>query len=146
DEPPSPTIRLLPTQRFLGFAVAGFLLHEARVRVLPTLSAPETPRLQPPGFTGDEPVAWCLDGPDAVCRVLASARGDRLIRFLCAAERPLGAPLEGTPPPPSPGEEPRPSVRPRRATVVPPYAGRVAFLGHFVRAGHLRHWDPGLAG
>lgn len=145
DESPSPTIRLLSAQRFLGFAVAGFLLHEARVRVLPTLSAPETLRLEPSAFLGDEQVAWFLGGLEAVCRVIAAARGDRLIRFLCAEERPLGAAPEDTPPPPPAEEEPRSLVRPRRTTAVPPYAGRVAFLGHFVRAGHLRHWDPGLA-
>ena len=36
------------------------------------------------------------------------------------------------------------AVAPPRTTIVPPYAGRVSFLAHFVRAGHLRHWDPGL--
>ncbi len=141
---PSPTVRLLSSQRFLGFAVAGFLLHEARVRVLPTLSQPETLRLEPSAYISDEQVEWFLAAVERMCRVCADARGDRLIRFLCADERPLGRDLALTPAPP-PSDVGRLRVRPHRATSVPPYAGRVAFLGHFIRSGHLRHWDPGLS-
>lgn len=143
DDAESPTLRQLASQGLLGFVVAGFLLNEARVRVLPTLSRPETLRLQPSAFITDAQVDRALAALERVCALLEHDRGDRVIRYLCAdtagaMPRPADASRSGT------GPIVRAPTRPRRPTTVPPYAGRVSFLAHFIRAGHLRHWDPGL--
>lgn len=144
----SPTLRNLASQGFLGFIVAGFLLNEERVRVLPTLSRPETLRIQPSAFVSDAQVARFLAAIERACAILEHDRGDRLIRYLCADERGvLPRPLRGgggSSASSGTGVLVRTSTRPPRTTIVPPYAGRVSFLAHFVRAGHLRHWDPGL--
>ena len=142
DEAGSPTIRTLASQGFLGFVAAGYLLDEHRVRVLPTLSRPETLRVQPSAYITDEAIDRFLAAVERLCRILQLDRGDRLIRYLTrgpgeaeapdAARRPVSGVLGGTP------------VRPARPARVPPYAGRVSFVGHFIRPGHLRHWDPGL--
>lgn len=140
----SPTLRQLASQGLLGFVVAGFLLNEERVRVLPTLSRAETLRIQPSAFVSDAQVDRFLAAIERACALLEHDRGDRLIRYLCADAR-------GTIPRPArvgaasgTGPIVRAPTRPERATTVPPYAGRVSFLAHFIRAGHLRHWDPGL--
>ncbi|MCO5167769.1 MAG: aminotransferase class III-fold pyridoxal phosphate-dependent enzyme [Planctomycetes bacterium] len=145
DDAESPTLRQLASQGLLGFVVAGFLLDEERVRVLPTLSRPETLRIQPSAFVTDAQVDRFLAAVERALALLEHDRGDRLIRYLCAdatgaAPRPADASRSGT------GPIVRAATRPRRATSVPPYAGRVSFLAHFIRAGHLRHWDPGLGG
>src|SRR5262249_2999159 len=112
---------------------------------------PETLRLQPSAFIDDAQVDRALGALERVLVILAHDRGDRLIRYLCTgpdgavpAAAPRGdAPHQG--PAPGTASGGRGALRPRRTASVPPFAGRVSFLGHFIRAGHLRHWDPGLA-
>ncbi|RMG15622.1 MAG: aminotransferase class III-fold pyridoxal phosphate-dependent enzyme [Planctomycetota bacterium] len=140
DESPSPTLRLLSNQGFLGFAIAGYLLHEHRVRVLPTLSNRSVLRLQPSAFIADEAIARFLAAFDEACGLVAAHRADALLRFLTTPDEASFRPTQAA-------RAPAPArSRPLVLTKVPPYAGRVSFLGHFIRPGHLRHWDPGLQG
>ncbi|MBT7693550.1 MAG: hypothetical protein HN750_16265, partial [Gemmatimonadales bacterium] len=138
----------IASQGFLGFCLAGHLLFESRIRVLPTLSHPETLRLQPSAFITDEQIDTFLEAVDHVCAILERDRGDQLIGFLCADEGVRFAKAEETVKGSTSARSARIArirpTRPQRASVIPPYAGRVAFLGHFIRPGHLRHWDPGL--
>lgn len=149
DDSASPTVRTLSSQGFLGFVIAGHLLDEERIRVLPTLSRPETLRLQPSAYVTDAHIDRLIGAIEKVCVNLKHDRGDRLVRYLCVDER-GGSPIFLARPPGGPsvraasGLLDRAPTRPRRIAKVPPYAGRVSFLGHFIRAAHLRHWDPGL--
>lgn len=145
DDSASPTLRTLSSQGFLGFIVAGFLLNEERVRVLPTLSRPETLRLQPSAFIEDAQLDRFLGAFERVLTILANDRGDRLIRYLARGAPGEAGTFSGPRPQRGTASDERVALRPRKNTTVPPYAGRVSFLGHFIRAGHLRHWDPGLA-
>src|SRR5262249_22615687 len=49
----SPLLRVLSEQALLGFFASGWLLHEARIRVTPTLSSHGTIRLEPSAFIED---------------------------------------------------------------------------------------------
>ncbi|MBI4615710.1 MAG: aminotransferase class III-fold pyridoxal phosphate-dependent enzyme [Planctomycetes bacterium] len=161
DDSDSPTIRVLSSQGHLAFVVAGYLLHAAGIRVLPTLSRPETIRIQPSARISEEMIDQFLDGMERVCRVLDLDRSDQLIRYLCV-EDPAAAPPE--PAGVGPVDETRPmpvqeraalvektlvvrrrATRPTRADAIPAYSGRVSFLGHFIRPGHMRRWDPALS-
>ncbi len=157
DDSDSPSIRVLSSQGYLGFAIAGYLLNVCRVRVLPTLSRPETIRIQPSAFLTDEEIERFLEGVKRVCRLLDLDRSDQLIRFLCVRDeldvatsaeeesralkkraRDMKSELLST------HITRRRATRPIRPESVPAYSGRVSFVGHFIRPGHLRHWDPAL--
>lgn len=141
----SPTIRVLSEQELLGFALAGYLLNEHRVRVLPTLSQPNTLRIQLSGLAGDAEREHLVGALERMCRILEADRSDLLVGYLCrAGEWP--APADDAEAGEAAGPVARVApARPARRERVPPFAGRVAFLGHFIRAGHLGLWDPALA-
>jgi acetylornithine/succinyldiaminopimelate/putrescine aminotransferase/predicted amino acid dehydrogenase len=144
EEAESPTFRVLSEQGLLGFMVAGYLLNVCRVRVLPTLSQPDTLRLQLSGLLGQEELDHLLSGLERVCRTLADSRGDDLIAFLTDdAEWPAPNTTRARKRALPSGMGPV-GTRPARRQKVPPYAGRVAFMGHFIRPGHLGLWDPAL--
>ncbi|MDP7034451.1 MAG: aminotransferase class III-fold pyridoxal phosphate-dependent enzyme [Planctomycetota bacterium] len=155
DESDSPTIRVLSSQGYLGFAIAGYLLNTFRIRVAPTLSRPQTLRIEPSAFLEDEPTHDFLTAIDRICRILAFDRGDELIRFLCAPDDDdfsTSLPNLANEEVSDKRSQPvfttqvmkRRRTRPIRPDQVPAQVGRVSFLGHFIRPGDMRLWDPAL--
>jgi acetylornithine/succinyldiaminopimelate/putrescine aminotransferase/predicted amino acid dehydrogenase len=154
----SPLLRLLGQQNLLGFFVCGYLLHEERIRVAPTITAHGTIRLQPSAFVATAAIDRCCA---ALRRVLAMLRdGDayRLSRFLTLSayseaadelER-LGA-LTPRPPRPQAGEGKGPTQWEGVRAAVPVIRvddespAVVGFLSHFLAPEDLRDWEPGLA-
>jgi hypothetical protein len=164
---PSPFLRVLGEQNLLGFVVCGHLLHEARVRVAPTIAAHGTIRLQPSAYVTREAIDRCCA---ALARVFAMIRdGDAhdLAGFLTRLDAdggdatnatdvgPATGTLRGVPPSPAvPHAGPRAgaSAHPTGAaskqdiTSAVPIAGRgvpvVGFLAHFPAPEDLRHWEP----
>ena len=129
---PAPLMRVVCEQELLGFLISGYLLHEHRIRVIPTLSAHTTIRLAPSAYVERTDI-------DRLCaalkQLLATIRaGDmfQLTRFLVDRAR--------EPDPPTPRHRPRSMSGERPAA-----AARVGFLAHFLEPGDLRRWDPSLA-
>jgi acetylornithine/succinyldiaminopimelate/putrescine aminotransferase/predicted amino acid dehydrogenase len=134
----SPLLRVLSEQSLLGFFVSGTLLHEERVRVAPTLSFHQTIRLEPSAAIPDEAIDRFCGALERTLAALHEGDAYRIARFLAgrAGEDPPRGPR------PAPREPPAftaPGWAPSR------FARKVAFLGHFLEPGDLRHWDPSLA-
>ena len=65
-----------------GYLVSGFLLHQHRVRVLPTASAPNTLRFQPSIGISDAQVDQLETGLRALCAAVRAADDAALLGFL----------------------------------------------------------------
>jgi acetylornithine/succinyldiaminopimelate/putrescine aminotransferase len=68
-----------------GFLASGYLLHEHRIRLFPTGSAPNTLRLQPSVYVTDEEVDRLAAGLRALCALLRAGDDQGLTAF--AAKR-----------------------------------------------------------
>ncbi|MBN2798990.1 MAG: aminotransferase class III-fold pyridoxal phosphate-dependent enzyme [Deltaproteobacteria bacterium] len=129
----SPVLRMLSDQELLGYAIAGYLLYEHRIRVAPTLSQNHTLRLEPSAYLSDPDLDKALAGFEALCEVLDKESTYHLVRFVVGAEQPGDtAPV---------ADQRRPWVRhtPQEGEA------RVAFIGHFIDADHMPLLDPGFA-
>lgn len=80
----SPMVRQTQPAGLFGFLVSGFLLHEHRIRVMPTGSAPNTLRLEPSIALTDDEIARLADGLREVCAVLRADDDARLTAFVGA--------------------------------------------------------------
>lgn len=119
---------------FYGYVVAGHLLHAHRIRVMPTLSAPMTLRIQPSAYLERDEIDWAVGAFEKTAAVIR--RGD--FGTLCAH---LAAPTV------SPWRPPQRFARPRRVPATsaePPNPPRVAFLANVQQAGDLRGLAPEL--
>jgi predicted amino acid dehydrogenase len=129
DDSESALIRVLAEQDQLASFVAGSLLREHRVRVLPTLSAKSTLRLEPSAFVERTELDRFVDALAWTCDVLRRDDTYRLARYAV-------------------GREGRDATWRRRPQVATPAssqgAARVGFLAHFLSPDELRHWEPGL--
>jgi acetylornithine/succinyldiaminopimelate/putrescine aminotransferase/predicted amino acid dehydrogenase len=124
---PSPFLRVASEQGLLGYVVAGYLLHEEGIRVAPTLSSPETIRLQPSAYVE---LAELDRFGEAIERVAIALRDRDVLRLTghLAGRSGVNASVVRE-------EVPAPVRRPGERR-------RVAFLGHFLEPQHLREWDP----
>lgn len=137
--PPSPRSsfeRALVDQELFGYVVAGHLLHRHAVRILPTLSAPNTLRVEPSAFVRDADIDVLIDALDKTCAVIERRDTARLVDHLAETPATYWPVPTGTPRPRShPIPEPLPWGAPRR----------VAFLANFSSPGDLRSLAPELA-
>ncbi len=137
----SPLVRVMAEQDLLGFFLSGWLLHEAAIRTAPALSLHRTIRLEPSALVSTDDLDRFVDALDRVLDLVEAGDSFGLVRFL------VGRAGEDAPSPPS--TEP-----PFRDTPVSTagwvstrrrFSRNVAFLGHFLEPGDIRHWDPALA-
>lgn len=131
---PSNVIRMLSDHGYLGYAIAGYLLHEAGFRVAPTLSAATTIRLEPSAFIDAEHLVRFVDAVDRLCEILERGNAYRLVRYVVGLADPTDA---------SPIEDfsHNPAGLRREA---PRCEKRVAFIGHFIQAQDAMRWEPSL--
>ena len=122
----------------LGILAAAWLLNRHRIRVLPTLSAPRTLRVEPSVAIGDAAIDRLAAALRALAQALRDGDGRELFGFLAEGEQRLTAPGES------------PEVVPHLSAVVdPPARGatRIAFLNHFVHPEReLVALDPTMGG
>ncbi|MEV2240973.1 aminotransferase class III-fold pyridoxal phosphate-dependent enzyme [Micromonospora sp. NPDC049891] len=133
-QPESALLRAVFDAESLGFLIAGRLLHAHRVRVMPTLSAPTTVRVQPSALLEPEDIERAVAAFDDVAGLLA--KGDYAALLSHLAVPPTGAwrPRQHVPPP----------ARHRRAghdRDVP----HVVFLANLDNASTVRSLAPELA-
>uniref|UniRef100_UPI001461473A aminotransferase class III-fold pyridoxal phosphate-dependent enzyme n=1 Tax=Nocardia higoensis TaxID=228599 RepID=UPI001461473A len=119
-----------------GYVVAGYLLHTHGIRVLPTLSAPTTLRIQPSAFLSDTEMARIETALDEVAALLS--RGDLATLLAHLAVPPITNPTV----PERVKLSRRRPVAPAREWKAP---RRVAFLANLPEAADLRRFAPELA-
>lgn len=147
DRSPALLLRLLSERGELGLAAAGYLLHEHRLRVLPTLGDPFTLRMEPSAGIGAAEEARVMESLDDLCGRLAAADVPRLTRFLWAGGAQRGGAAAETVAAAEPGARcwhAFGGARFRRAQRRAP-ALRAAWLGHLIDAADLAALDPACA-
>ncbi|MEO8259487.1 MAG: aminotransferase class III-fold pyridoxal phosphate-dependent enzyme [Acidobacteriota bacterium] len=78
---PSFLLRLLTNQDDLVFVIVGYLFNVHRIRVAPTLSDPQTLRLEPSLLIGDEEIDRCTAALEDVCEKLRAHDAVGLTRY-----------------------------------------------------------------
>ncbi|KAA5834954.1 aminotransferase class III-fold pyridoxal phosphate-dependent enzyme [Saccharopolyspora hirsuta] len=76
----------LQAQGQFGFLASGFLLHEHRIRLFPTGSAPNTLRLEPSVQVTDEEIDRLATGLRALCALLRAGDDQGLTAFIAKRE------------------------------------------------------------
>ncbi len=121
---------------FFGYVVAGYLLHVHRIRVMPTLSAPMTLRIQPSAYIEPAEIERAVAALDTLAGLIQRGEFSSLLTHLTKPSS-----LDWVPP--------QAIARPRQLTGhsrpvwgKPP---RVAFLANLREAGDLREHAPELA-
>ncbi|MET9024549.1 aminotransferase class III-fold pyridoxal phosphate-dependent enzyme [Nocardia sp. NPDC004168] len=133
--PESALLREVCAPDMFGYVVAGYLLHRHAIRVLPTLSAPTTLRVQPSAFVTQGDMARLAAALDDVAALLHRGRYDVLLAHLAAPVTTKPTVTERAP-------------LPRRADMPPardPHAPtKVAFLANLPETADLRRLAPEL--
>jgi acetylornithine/succinyldiaminopimelate/putrescine aminotransferase/predicted amino acid dehydrogenase/acyl-coenzyme A synthetase/AMP-(fatty) acid ligase len=128
--------RALAVSKVLGYVFSAYLLKRWRLRVLPTLSAPNGLRIEPSAYITDEEIDRVAAGIEDLVRKVEGRRAYDL--FL-----PL---MDGDPFEDNKGRQARPGLIHRREDEPAENAARVAFIAHFSRpAEELRIIDKELS-
>ncbi len=126
-------LRMAARHESLGVLASAYLLNRHGIRVLPTLSAPDTLRLEPSAFVDDVALERLGHGLEAFAGALQRGDTCELVSFL-VEERPD-----------APAEDPTTPVLDCRIEPPAPGAVRVAFLNHFTApARELSFAEPSL--
>ena len=136
-------LRIFAERELLGSLAASWLLDRHAVRMLPTLSAPFTLRVEPSAFVRDEDLDQLEAALAALCRALRDRDTGELLGPLVQEEQRLDAS------PAAPAAPAAPAGRWSLPVLVHPpaaRAARVGFLNHLVHPEReLALADPGLA-
>jgi len=131
------SVRLAERHELLGVAAAAYLLNRHQLRLLPTLSACNTLRIEPSVNISDDDIQWLEHGLEAFCHAVERCDSAELFGCLVEEELCLLGAARGEPDLPLFScalEEPSPKAR------------RVAFIGHFVvPEREIAMLDPALA-
>ena len=126
-------LQLLTRSGYLGYVLAGYLLHKHRIRIAPALASSTVIRIQPSAYIDMVEIDRMLVAFDELCRILANEDLYKLIEFVLPEDkrglRPLGDFRQGQAPLES----------------VPDGVTRVGFLTHYIDTAHLVDTDPSLA-
>lgn len=119
-------LRILFESGYYGYVIAGHLLNGHGLRVMPTLSNPNTLRIQPSAYISKEHIFMFLNGLRSVCEIIAKADAGSLLSYL--ADRKAE------------------QIKDYRNIDIfehqlPEGKKKVAFVGHFIKAKDLVLWD-----
>lgn len=117
---------------YLLYLLAGYLLHEHRIRVAPTLSNSGTLRIEPSAYISKENCDRLIYALDVMCEILDKCNFHLLTRYILGLEQPLNKPVIS-----NYRKEFERYVRPTETK-------SVAFIGHFIHSEDLIHWDQSL--
>jgi acetylornithine/succinyldiaminopimelate/putrescine aminotransferase/predicted amino acid dehydrogenase/acyl-coenzyme A synthetase/AMP-(fatty) acid ligase len=130
------TLRALAGRKIAGYLFSAYLLRQFRVRVLPTLSAPNTLRVEPSAYITDEEIGRVAGAFEELARGIE----ERRLYELCL---PL---MDGDRFDDNKGKEARPGLLHSRLDEPAVGAVRVAFIAHFSRpAEELRIMEKDFA-
>lgn len=133
DQSGSVTIRGLSAQNVLCMVIAGYLFHEHRIRVAPPMSNGTMIRIEPSAYINEENCDKLVCALAMVCEIIYKQNAYFLTRFLLGAEKP------------GIFDEIKDYRREFPVYEKPRNARKVAFIGHLVKASHLREWDESLS-
>ncbi|HET9622755.1 MAG TPA: aminotransferase class III-fold pyridoxal phosphate-dependent enzyme [Kofleriaceae bacterium] len=133
---PSPFIRVMSEQRLLSFFVAGYLLNEARIRVLPALSSHSTIRIEP---SADISLAALDRACDALEQVLIALRDNDAVALsgFAVRHRPAVTEVRDVREPVDYANAGFGGKQPRPADAEP-----IAFIVHYMLPEDLGVFDP----
>lgn len=117
------SLRMAERHEMLGMVAASFLLHRHSVRLLPTLSAFNTLRLEPSAYIDDLAIEQLAKGLEAFCCAVENSDSATLLDCLVDDEMEIAV-----------AHRPETDLPTFFSDLEPPRPGaeRVAFFGHFV--------------
>jgi acetylornithine/succinyldiaminopimelate/putrescine aminotransferase/predicted amino acid dehydrogenase len=130
-------LRLAARHELLGLAYAAYLLNRHQLRLLPTLSAPNTLRIEPSAFITDADILHLQHGFESLCHAIENRDSSEIFSCLVAEETAHHGPWDLE------------SDIPRFSTEIQPAdpkARRVGFIAHFLMPEReIAMLDPSLA-
>ncbi|MDT8997736.1 aminotransferase class III-fold pyridoxal phosphate-dependent enzyme [Paucibacter sp. APW11] len=133
---PSAVLSSLSEEKLLGIVCAGYLLHEHRVRILPSMGRRGVLRIQPSAYLQADEMQLALQALNQLCERLQHADVAGLVAYLAGGPRPTPGP-----------DAPRHAAKPEAFEHDDGKAvERIGFIAHLIDANSIRQWDPALAG
>jgi acetylornithine/succinyldiaminopimelate/putrescine aminotransferase/predicted amino acid dehydrogenase/long-subunit acyl-CoA synthetase (AMP-forming) len=131
------TLRLAERHELLGLTCAAYLLNRHHIRLLPTISAPNTLRIEPSAFITDADILHLQRGLESLCRAIENLDSSEIFSCLVDEETAHTGPLDH--------ESDIPSFSTELQSAGPK-ARRVGFLAHFLMPEReIAMLDPSLA-
>ena len=128
---PSAGVRAFCEQNLLAPTVAGHLIHEENIRLLPCVGAPHTLRIQAPAGLTDKEIDKFKKALGRVAQYIRKGNFGALTKYLVGSEG---------------------GKRSKKSYGIPlipfqahPHARKVAFLGHIISAETFPGWDRSVA-
>jgi acetylornithine/succinyldiaminopimelate/putrescine aminotransferase/predicted amino acid dehydrogenase/long-subunit acyl-CoA synthetase (AMP-forming) len=130
-------LRLAEQSELLGLACAAYLLNRHQLRLLPTISAPNTLRIEPSAFITDDDISHLQHGLESLCRAMENHDSAEIVGCLVEEEisHPSALDNESDIPPFS-----------TKLQAPSPQARRIGFIAHFLMPEReIAMIDPSLA-
>ncbi len=119
-------LQMLSEQKILGYVIAGYLLHEHRIRVAPALSSNSTIRLEPSAYISTKEIAHLFVALRRLCEIITKQNIYEILKFAVHAEIPDSkTPIKDF-------HKPDKIAMDKRETSL-----KVAFIGHLIEARHM---------
>lgn len=128
---PSAVLSGLADEKLLGMVCSGYLLHEHRIRVLPSVGRRNLLRIQPSAYMQPDDIQVALQALQSLFELLDQGAVAPLVAFLAGTRV-------------APTAEVAAAVHPVRDAGGAPVE-RVGFIAHLIDSDSIRQWDPSLA-
>ncbi|MBU0993142.1 MAG: aminotransferase class III-fold pyridoxal phosphate-dependent enzyme [Proteobacteria bacterium] len=125
-------IRSVYLGKRLGPLIAGYLFHEHRIRVAPTLSSHVTIRIEPSFYISFDQCETFLYAVSQLCEILYKQNFYELIKYIVGEEQPDRK------------SDIRDFRKEQKIGKAPENLRKVAFLGHLIDSEHLKLVDESL--
>lgn len=135
----SSLLRVLSEQKLLTYLAAGYLLHEHKVRIVPTLSDRAVLRIEPSAYISDRSCAYFCAALDDFFNALRKGAAAQLVSFVIGRS---GTNFKADSIPVI--EESSTDSRFLSKEGSPRNYTHVGFLAHFTEAADLCYWEPNL--
>lgn len=119
-------LRILSNTDFFGYILCGHLLNKWDIRLMPTLSSPNTLRIQPSAYIAAEHIERLIFALNRLCEAIQKADSGYLLGYLVGRK---GLAISDY--------RKKHSFCHEGAADLP----KVAFLGHFIKAKDIGLWD-----
>lgn len=129
---PSAVLSGLSEEKLLGIVCAGYLLHEHRVRMLPSMGRRGVLRIQPSAYLQPTDMQRAIQALQSLCELLARGEVAPLLAYLAGGDAPARS-AAAVAHPARDGGDARP-------------VERVGFIAHLIDTDSIRQWDPAIAG
>lgn len=129
---PSAVLSCLAQEKLLGTVCAGYLLHEHRVRMLPSMGRRGVLRIQPSAYLQPQDMQHAIGALQSLFERLDRGDVSSLVAHIAGGEQPPAQACA--------------VAHPARCAGTEGPVERVGFIAHLIDTGSLRQWDPALAG